>query len=107
MEGNELSRTWARFHDILPVDDRAKFAQRPVQLDDVFKLVQETDKEWQTRKDAGKFGKVKVTFRKICKNLDVHSEMLTVLPSSSQYVSIFYGVLQTLIKVFSDTSPHF
>ncbi|PVH75852.1 hypothetical protein DL98DRAFT_643162 [Cadophora sp. DSE1049] len=97
-EGNELSRTWARFRDILPVEDRVQFAQRPAQLDDVFKLVQEADKIWRTRKDAGKFGKAKATFRKICMNLGAHHEMLTVLPSSSQYVSIFYGTLQTLIK---------
>jgi len=98
-EGNELSRTWQKFRDVLPAEDRVKFAKRPAKLDDVFMVVQEADNKWQTQKDEGKLGKTKIIFRKICKSLESHSQMLEILPASSQYVSIFYGTLQSLIKV--------
>jgi len=44
-------------------------------------------------------GKTRQYFDKICSNLSSHSAILEVLPNQSQYLSIFCGVVKTLLKV--------
>ena len=44
-------------------------------------------------------GKTREHFHKFCSNLSSHSAILEVLPNQSQYLSIFCGVVKTLLKV--------
>jgi hypothetical protein len=44
-------------------------------------------------------GKTRQYFDKFCSNLSSHSAILEVLPNQSQYLSIFCGVVKTLLKV--------
>ncbi|KAM3069025.1 hypothetical protein ACMFMG_004202 [Clarireedia jacksonii] len=97
-EMHELANAWDELRYVMSSGDEPRLTKCSGRLDDVLKLVTEADNNWRSHKNAGKFGKVKMAYRKICSNLNAHSEMLTILPASSEYVSIFYGTLQTLIK---------
>lgn len=44
-------------------------------------------------------GKTRRYFDKFCSSLSSHSTILEVLPDQSQYLSIFCGVVKTLLKV--------
>jgi hypothetical protein len=47
-------------------------------------------------------GKTRRYFDKFCGSLSSHSTILEVLPNQSQYLSIFYGTVKTLLKVSID-----
>ncbi len=101
IEGNTLSDAWAQFRDKLPLDAQIQFAQRPQTFEDVISVVQEIEEKWQEKKHKGAWGRTKTCFRRVCTMLESHSNLLEILPSNSQYASIFCGTLQTLIKVRS------
>ena len=99
VESNELTKAWALLREKLPCDLQLKFAQRPQEIEDVFGLVRQIENEWQAEKGKGVSGRTKTSFRKMCSVLGSHSNLLSILPSSSQYASVFCGTLQTLIQV--------
>ncbi len=49
-------------------------------------------------------GKTRHYFDRFCNNLSSHSTILEVLPSQNQYLSIFCGVVKTLLKVNEETT---
>ncbi|KAG8525528.1 uncharacterized protein KY384_009172 [Bacidia gigantensis] len=94
----ELLRAWRQLNQKLPTDQQVQFAKRAPDINDVILVVRKIEENWQQEKAKGKFGRLKISFRKVCSGLGSHSAMLDVLPSSSQYVSVFCGSLQTLIQ---------
>ena len=99
IEGNELNRAWERFRNTLPLEERVQFEKRAQTVADVINVVENVERVWRQKKRTGFFGKTKTYFRKICNTLGSHSTLLELLPSGSQYASVFCGTLQTLIKV--------
>ena len=49
-------------------------------------------------------GKTRRYFDKLCSSLSSHSAILEVLPNQSQYLSIFCGVVKTLLKVILENT---
>jgi hypothetical protein len=49
--------------------------------------------------NKGKLGVALGYLKKVCKTLDSHSYMLEVLPVGNEYVSLFTGTLNSIIKV--------
>jgi hypothetical protein len=47
-------------------------------------------------------GKTRRHFDKFCSSLSAHSTILEVLPNQSQYLSIFCGTVNTLLKVSTE-----
>lgn len=101
VESNELTKIWALLREKLPPDRQVQFAKRPQEIGDVVSLVGQIGDEWQTERQKGVSGRTKASFRRMCSGLGSHSNLLNILPSSSHYVSIFCGTLQTLIQVES------
>ncbi|KAL6721677.1 hypothetical protein ACLMJK_000781 [Lecanora helva] len=98
IQGNALSQAWDQFKAKLPPEEQIEFAKRPQNFQDVINVVGKVEEAWQQKKKKGVFGHTKRYFRRICTVINSHSTLLEMLPSSSQYVSIFCGTLQTLIK---------
>jgi hypothetical protein len=55
-------------------------------------------KIWQEKREKGKRGKVAGYFHRLCETLDAHSNMLKVVPSGNEYVSLFSGTIMSIIK---------
>ena len=99
IQGNALSEAWAHFKGKLPPEEQIEFAKRPQEFADVINVVRKVEEHWQQKKKKGVSGHAKRYFRRVCTKLDSHSTLLEILPSGSQYASVFCGTLQTLIKV--------
>lgn len=99
IEGNQLNKAWDNFRNTLPLEDRVQFEKRAQTVADVINLVEDVERVWRHKKRKGFSGQAKTCFRKICNTLGSHSTLLELLPSGSQYASVFCGTLQTLIKV--------
>lgn len=61
-------------------------------------MVKEIDTASQGKKKKG-IGRAVGYFHKFCRTLGAHSSLLKVLPEGSEYVSIFTGTLNAVIKV--------
>ena len=83
----------------LPLEERVQFEKREQTIADVINVVENVESEWRYKKRKGFSGQTKTCFRKICNTLGSHSTLLELLPSGSQYASVFCGTLQTVIKV--------
>lgn len=68
-------------------------------MDGVVEIVQSISAQWQAKKKLGRFGRAKELFHKLCGFLDSHSALIKLLPEGNEYVSIFAGTLNAIIKV--------
>lgn len=96
---NALLNAWAQLREKLPAEQQAQIAQRPLQVEDVVNVVRKIEKNWQLERQKGIFGRMKGHLHRLCSGLASHSNLLQLLPSSSEYTSVFCGTLQTLIQV--------
>ncbi|PYH93239.1 hypothetical protein BO71DRAFT_431170 [Aspergillus ellipticus CBS 707.79] len=96
VEYNELVQSWKRFQESLLPDDQVHFPERLQGPDDVLNLVGTIDPVWTTSHTGQR------VFRDFCDDfrstLGAHTVLLKALPKNDLYCSIFYGVLQSLLK---------
>ena len=67
-------------------------------------MVREVEESWASKRKEGWRGKVLSLFHRFCGSLDAHKTLLKVLPEGNEYVSLFTGVLTTIIKVNASSS---
>lgn len=95
----DLKQALSNFQEQIPSDLRKEHPGTCTKWEDVEALMSKLQDRWQKRKEQSKFGKVAHYFRRISKNINNHSNALKLLPASSEYVSLFYGSLDMILKV--------
>jgi hypothetical protein len=95
----ELADAFRRFRDCLPREYQIELGKNSVTKESIMHLVENARKSWETKRDSGRFAEVKKHFHRITNKLDSHSHALKMLPTESEYVSIFYGSIFTVIQV--------
>lgn len=68
-------------------------------LADFARMAEAVKSKWETRSQVNKFAKAQEYLRGIGTTMDSHSNALKMLPSSTDYASIFCGALTVVIKV--------
>ncbi|THC92852.1 hypothetical protein EYZ11_007665 [Aspergillus tanneri] len=99
VEYNELAQSWKRFQDSLPSEDHVEFQERAQIAEDVFRVVQNVQTVWMSSSKQRLFMRSMALCDKFLSTLDPHSMLLVALPKNEFYVSLFYGVLQSILKV--------
>jgi len=94
-----LKEAWDQFCQAIPAKSIKDFEQRPPTFDDVLQVVHDYEEDWQGKRTKGKLAVALGYLKKVCKTLDSHSYMLEVLPVGNEYVSLFTGTLNSIIKV--------
>jgi hypothetical protein len=94
-----LSDAQKVFRQNIPKADQDDFEGRQPSVDGLVTIVNSITEDWQNRRQASKSGKFIKFFTRFCKTSDAHSAMLEMLPSRSEYVSLFTGALKSIIKV--------
>jgi len=77
--------------------------------EDVAAVVESTQDRLERKQNKGKFRQAAKQLRRFCNGIKHHSTVLKLLPTSNQYVSVFYGALATVIQVIFVTPsaiPH-
>lgn len=80
-------------------DERLDLRNFDPTIEGVVYLVNSLTAEWQSKRKQGRIGKIKSLFHKFCGTLKAHSSLLKLLPESNEYVAIFAGSLNAIIKV--------
>ena len=99
VESEALKGAWVQFKNVLPNDNQVELEHKPATVEDVIGVVRQIETNWQKRKQTGVWGKTKTCLRGVCNVMKAHSTLLELLPSESQYASVFCGTLKTLIQV--------
>lgn len=99
-ERNELAQTWKWFNSHLSPEDRVVDGDaRPQTAHDIVDLVRKTQTYWMSRPRQRVYSQASALCDRLLPTLDTHSALLSVLPESNLYALLFYGVLQSLLKV--------
>lgn len=101
-EGVYLSEAWTSFQERLPPEERATFEGRAPTILDVVKTVSDISATWELKRKQGKYGMAKQYFHNFSSGVGAHATMLEVLPAGNEYVSLFTGVLKSVIKASSN-----
>lgn len=99
IESQNLRDAKEEFYKILPADDRFEGSRSKQDPAAVVVLVNSAIQGWEKKHESSKFGKAKKLFHKVCSSIDQHSTLLEILPQQNEYVALFYGTVQVVIKV--------
>ncbi|KAL1967059.1 hypothetical protein VTN77DRAFT_3583 [Rasamsonia byssochlamydoides] len=101
IEYNQLIVTWKNFQESIPSTDRVNFQQGPQEPADVLRVVKQAVEFWGSCKRQRLFQDVIELANVVARTVDSHAVMMQVLCDSKVYSSLFYGVLQSVIKASS------
>ena len=99
VEAVKLREKWLQFWRDCAKEDRLELETSEPSIENVISKIQEMDRTWKSRRGKGVGGRAATYFRRFCGTLDGHASLLKVLPEGSEYVSVFAGTLNAVIKV--------
>lgn len=108
MEYNELAQRWKRLHqgsgsdDFLPPPDdhRVEFHHRAQNMSDVAAVVRAAQSLWRSSPRHHLFHASVALADEFLISVDYHCTLLETIWEHDIYISLFCGVLQSLIKVY-------
>ncbi|KAF9886700.1 hypothetical protein FE257_011214 [Aspergillus nanangensis] len=98
VEYNELAQSWKRFQDNIAPNDKVDFQLRPQNAQDVLAVVRDIQSGWMSNPRQRLFNRCMTLCEDFVSSVDPHSVLLAALPNSEFNQSLFYGVLQSIIK---------
>ncbi|KAI9688410.1 MAG: hypothetical protein M1822_001359 [Bathelium mastoideum] len=98
IESHNLRDAKEQFLKSLPADDRYASTKSKQDPASIVTLVNSAIIAWEKKHESSVFGKAKKLFNKVCSSIDQHSVLLELLPKQNNYVALFYGSLQVVIK---------
>ncbi|KAE8157974.1 hypothetical protein BDV40DRAFT_276869 [Aspergillus tamarii] len=98
VEYNELAQSWKRFQENLPFADHVEFQERPQTSEDVRAVVRDVQTRWLSHPRQQVFSRSMTLCDTFMETIDPHAVLLMTLPKNESYRSLFYGVLQSIIK---------
>lgn len=100
VEWHELVQTWKTFARYLPPEDQIEWEERPQTVQDVQALVRNIQSFWMNCPRQRIFSRSMTLCDRFLPTIEIHAALLTVLPGSETYYApLFYGTLQTVLKV--------
>ena len=99
IESAKLREKWVTFHRNSPEEERLNLQRSEPTIEGVVDTVTKITNAWRARRGNGWRAKVGSLFLRFGRMLNSHSSLLKVLPEGSEYVSIFAGSLNAVIKV--------
>jgi hypothetical protein len=101
-----LSRQWQAVRDKLPADHQAKFEHRAPNLTDVRDAMSDVEQRYDRKCKSGVLGKMGVQYRRAYTSIQSHQIMLQIIPQGNEYVSLFSGVLVSVVSASDSELMH-
>lgn len=99
VEYNELLQSWKEFKDHLAPADRLDLHDSPQTEDDVVAVVRGIQALWMSSPRQRLFTRSMTLCDQFLSTLDPHAILLQALPNDEANRSLFYAVLQSILKV--------
>lgn len=100
IEYNELAQAWKRLQAFLPVESQVQFQERPQHARDLVTEIRNVQRRWLSSSRQPVFSRSISLCDDLLATVDAHS-ILSSLPGSHAYLALFYGTVQSTIKVIS------
>lgn len=105
----QLQNLWRDFQSSQKQSDRLDLDTVDPSADGIKRLINNALAARGSQGNGGAWSKVKYRFHRICSCLDAHKSLISLLPESSEYVSLFTGCITVIIQVrqlpFKDRPP--
>ncbi|KLU88126.1 hypothetical protein MAPG_07113, partial [Magnaporthiopsis poae ATCC 64411] len=98
VESKKLQEKWISFQDSCPAEDRLDLSRAEPTMDGIMDTIKHMNLAWKRKRESGIIGRALQFFHRFCDTLDSHSSLLKILPEGSEYVSIFMGSLNVIIR---------
>jgi hypothetical protein len=101
----KLKERWAAFYKSCPPDDTDSLldlTKCDPSMESVLKMVENMQTSWQKQRQTSRLGRTMGKFRRFCKGVESHSTLLQILPQGNEYVSVFTGTLNLVLKASSN-----
>lgn len=105
VESKKLREKWARFYQNCPATERVDVTTSEPTVEGTMEMVAVMMQMRQTRRDKARCGKAIAKFHRFCKSLHSHSNLIKFLPEGNEYVSVFTGTINAVIKVSLNYQP--
>lgn len=99
VECNELAQTWKTFQENLPEQDQVGFDERLQEFHDVSAMVGNVRTVWMSNPRRRVFSRSMALCDQFISTVHLHLVLFSGLPRNEAYLTLFYGVLQSVIKV--------
>jgi hypothetical protein len=107
VEAANLRAKWLKFRRSSSSEDQLDLDTFEPTIESVFDLVNVASDAIQKKKKSTAAGKITAQFHKFCDKLESHSLLLKLLPDGNEYVSVFTGTLNAVIKVSKPLGKRF
>lgn len=98
IESVRLRDKWVVFYQKSGKNEQLDLHNIEPTIEGVVSTVASVTEEWQAKRKRGYLGKTQSMFHKFCGTLNSHSSLLKILPEGNEYVAIFAGSLNAIIK---------
>jgi hypothetical protein len=97
----ELDASRKEFAKYLTDEQKKHIARSPNTTQATLALIDTATFDWCSRSAPGRgaMATVKSAFHNACASIDQHAGLLSMLPKESEYVSVFYGALNSIVAV--------
>lgn len=99
VEASTLVKKWAMFQQNSSENDRLDLVASEPTMESVLETSNQVMAQCQRKRKDGVWGKIKSSFHRFCGTLNAHSWIIQLLPNGNEYVSVFAGALNAVIKV--------
>ncbi|RHZ71308.1 hypothetical protein CDV55_108240 [Aspergillus turcosus] len=102
VECNELAQTWKKFQENLPEQDQVDFDGRLQEFHDVSAMVGNVRTVWMSNPRRRLFSRSMALCDQFISTVHLHLVLFAGLPRNEAYLTLFHGVLQSVIKASAD-----
>jgi hypothetical protein len=97
----ELDASRKEFAKYLTDEQKKHIARSPNTTQATLDLIDSATFDWCSRSASGRgaMATFRSAFHSACASIDQHAGLLSMLPKESEYVSVFYGALNSIVAV--------
>jgi hypothetical protein len=97
----ELDASRKEFAKHLTDEQKKHIPRSPNTTQATLDLIDSATFDWCSRSTSGRgaMATLKSAFHNACASIDQHAGLLSMLPKESEYVSVFYGALNSIVAV--------
>lgn len=99
IESTNLRKKCAVFYEGCSSDDRLDLRSSEPTIEGVVEVVGRIQDSWQRQRENSNRGKASRMFRSFCRGINSHKSLLKLLPEGNEYISVFTGTLNVVLKV--------
>ena len=98
-QSRKLYAAWTKFCNRLPENRGQSISKDVPSLKQLHESVKRASDSWQEDRKNTKIGRLKDKFSNICRSINDHSALLSMIPSNDKYICLLTGSVSAIAQV--------